>query len=85
MSEQTDLLNFAAQQAIAHAALIFATLTATFTFASGFKPKANSRKAKTFYVILLALLMSGAVYAGFRLYFYGQISGTVLSIRLSLH
>jgi hypothetical protein len=35
---KSDILSFVAQQAIAHGAIIFATLTAAFTFLKAFFP-----------------------------------------------
>lgn len=77
-TSQSVVLGFVGQQAIAHAAVIFATLTAAFAFATGFKQK-KSRRAMWLYVLLLALLLSGSIYALIRGYYYGELSNTVLN------
>jgi hypothetical protein len=74
---QLQLLSYVGQQAIAHAAAIFAMLTAAFTFASGFKEKAKSSAGA--YVGILTALLTGGFYAGIRLYYYGVISTVILN------
>ena len=76
---QTDLLAYAGQQAIAHAVLIFAILTAAFTFATGFKDKIRKKSASILYFIILAPLIFGSFWATVRLYFYGQMVQIVLN------
>jgi hypothetical protein len=79
---QASLLSFVGQQAIAHAATIFATLTAAFTFAVvQRKPVVGNRR--TFCVLILSLLLAGGIYAGLRLYYYGVLSGIVLNCSVS--
>lgn len=75
---QASLLSYVGQQAIAHAATIFATLTAAFAFAAVQKKLGGSRT--TFFVLILSILLAGAIYAGLRLYYYGLLSGVVLGL-----
>lgn len=82
---QTDILNYAGQQAIAHAALIFATLTAVFTFAAAFHGKLTDwprptkvHGIKVYYSFLLGMF-SVASYALFRLIMYARLVTLVLS------
>ena len=72
---QASLLSFVGQQAIAHAAAIFATLTAAFTFATVQKKLDGDRTA--FCVFILSILLAGSIYAGLRLYYYGLLSGII--------
>ena len=74
---QSDLLSFIGQQAIAHAGVTFATLTAAFGFAAAFKNPRNLT-AKWIYVAILGILLGGGIYAGLRLFFYGQMWGFIL-------
>jgi hypothetical protein len=83
---QATLLNFLGQQAIAHAATIFATLLAAFTFAEAVGKRESSRgtfygegSLGTFYVFMLNVLFGVAIYAGFRLIYYGILWGLVLN------
>jgi RsiW-degrading membrane proteinase PrsW (M82 family) len=76
---QSDLLSFVAQESIAHAGLIFATLTAAFTFAVGFGKRLNGTTQKVAYFLVLSLLFTLSCYAGLRLLFYGQLTNAVLN------
>lgn len=75
---QASLLTLVGQEAIAHAAAIFATLTAAFTFATVQK-EPLTRNRTTFCVLILSVLLAGSIYAGLRLYYYGVLSGIVLN------
>ncbi len=75
---QSDVLGFVGQQAIAHAAEIFATLTAAFTFATGFK-NVKSRTGTWLYVLFLTVLLTGGIYAFLRAYYYGVLSNAVFN------
>jgi hypothetical protein len=77
-TSQSVVLGFVGQQAIAHAAVIFATLTAAFAFATGFKQKKDG-PALSLYVLLLTVLLSGSIYALIRAYYYGVLSNAVLN------
>jgi len=44
---QADVLNYLVQESLAHAALVFATLAAAFTFAAGFKKTVSYRTGKS--------------------------------------
>ncbi|MGA3405754.1 MAG: hypothetical protein ABSD49_08500, partial [Candidatus Bathyarchaeia archaeon] len=74
---QSYLLSFLGQQAIAHAAEIFATLTAAFAFATGFKHKKTDTGTQL-YVLILTVLFTWSIFAFFRAYYYGVFSNTVL-------
>jgi hypothetical protein len=76
---QSDLLGIIGQEAVAHAALIFASLTATFAFATGFKKQVKDRAGKVIYVGFLGPLVGIAVYAFFRMYLWGTLLGAVLN------
>lgn len=75
---QSYLLSFLGQQAIAHAAEIFATLTAAFAFATGFKHK-KTVTGTQLYVLVLTVLFTWSIYAFFRAYYYGVLSSVVLN------
>lgn len=77
---QTQALNYVGQLAIGHAALVFATLTAAFTFGTGFRKRLETRRAKLAYGSFLVVLFWGAVYALVRLVIYGLISETILNV-----
>lgn len=82
---QTDLLNYAVQESLAHAALIFATLAAAFTFATGYpKTRPSSRKHWTsneirVYGMILFSLFLVSIYALFRFAFYAAITNSLLT------
>jgi hypothetical protein len=84
---QATLLNFLGQQAIAHAATIFATLLAAFTLAEAVGKREGSSTVQkepspslgTFYVFMLNVLFGIAIYAVFRLIYYGILWGLVLN------
>lgn len=76
---QSDLLGFLGQQDIAHAAAIFATFTAAFAFATGFRKKLSVPLGVQTYVIGLTVLFSSATYSAIRLYFYGLLATVVLN------
>ena len=78
LNVQTDLLGIMGQEAVAHAALIFASLTAAFAFATGFKKKVDDRLGKLIYVGFLGPLIGIAIYAVFRMYLWGTLLGVVL-------
>ena len=73
---QTDALGYVAQQTVSHAALIFATLAAAFTFATGFKPK--RRGARATYIFFLTVLLATAIYSTLKLFFYGKLANAIL-------
>lgn len=75
---QSYVLAFVGQEAIAHAAEIFATLTAAYTFATGFK-KITSSTGFWLYVLFLTVFLTGGVYAFLRVYYYGLLSNVVLN------
>lgn len=78
---KSDILSFVAQQAIAHGAIIFATLTAAFTFAVGFKDKLQNAKwwvIELYFTFLLGLFFV-TCYAVIRLYIYGKYMNLVLN------
>jgi len=72
---QATLLNFLGQQAIAHAATVFATLAAAFAFAQAVR----QRGIATFPILILNVLLGVAIYATLRLIYYGNLWGTVLT------
>lgn len=77
---QTDLLNYLVQESLAHAALIFATLAAAFTFATGIKEKIEWDPNETLvYFGIVFTLFSVAIYALFRFSVYASLIGFVLS------
>lgn len=82
---QANLLNFLAQESVAHAALVFATLSAAFAFASvrsnaaGVrKRKWSSREMQVFGVVTFLLILV-AIYALFRFMFYAALSDYALN------
>jgi hypothetical protein len=79
---QSIVLGFVGQEAIAHGAIIFATLAAAFTFATGFKitARTHTRGRVSLYVVLLTILLSGAIYAFLRMFYYGQLSTATLTL-----
>jgi len=83
LDAQSDMLSFVGQEAIAHAAGIFATLTAAFTFATGFKKFAVEKRHKqgrTVYILSLSFLLFLSVYLGIRLISYGALAATVAKL-----
>jgi hypothetical protein len=74
---QSALLGFLAQQAIAHGALIFATLTAAFAFAVGFR-KLDGKLRRLAYWLATGALFTLSIYSLLRLFFYSQFSNFVL-------
>jgi hypothetical protein len=72
---QSYVLSFVGQEAIAHAAAIFATLGAAFTFAAGFRKNPGNI---ALYVFILSFLFGTALYVILRLIFYGLLSALVL-------
>ncbi len=79
---QTDLLNYVVQEALAHAALIFATLAAAFAFATGFQNsmKNGNRKLSLYvYGAVLSLLFLVAIYAFLRFAFYANLANFLLT------
>jgi hypothetical protein len=81
---QSDLLGIIGQEAVAHAALIFASLAATFAFATGFMERVNNRWGQVIYVVFLGPLIGIAVYAVFRMYLWGTLLGAVTNNPLEL-
>ena len=81
---QADILNYLVQEALAHAALIFATLAAAFAFATGFQKKlkkgTNNRELSLYvYGAVLSLLFLVAIYAFLRFAFYANLADFLLS------
>ena len=84
---QADLLNFLAQESLAHAALVFATLAAAFTFASGFRRSAKEGAGASswgnnemiVYGAILFSLFLVAIYALFRFSFYAALADYALN------
>lgn len=77
---QGTLLSYVGQQTIAHAAVVFAALTAGFTFATGFQNKITpfSPLARFSYTLILAFVFSMAAYTFGRMAFYGLLGHTIL-------
>lgn len=75
---QTDALGYVAQQTVSHAALIFATLAAAFTFAAGFNLKKKPWGATATYIFFLTVLLATAIYSALKLFFYGKLANAIL-------
>lgn len=82
------LLNFLVQESLAHAALIFATLLAAFTFAAGFRRRIElgnrntkdwSRNEVIVYGSILFSLFLVAIYAFLRFTFYAALADFLLN------
>lgn len=80
LDAQSDMLSFVGQEAIAHAAGIFATLTAAFAFATGFKEKIRQEQDRTVFILCLSFLLALTVYLAIRMYSYGALSATVATL-----
>lgn len=82
---QANLLNFLAQESVAHAALVFATLSAAFAFASvrsnaaGIRKRKWSSKEMQVFGVVTFLLFLVAIYALFRFLFYSALSDYALN------
>ena len=79
---QATLLSYLAQEALAHAALIFATLAAAFTFATGFKKTLSKHQRVPLYVYggILFVLFLVAVYALLRFILYAGLTEFLLTL-----
>jgi hypothetical protein len=85
---QSDILNYLVQESLAHAALIFATLAAAFTFAAGFRRRLATGPLKVhdllrnrfrlIYFVVLSALFFVTIYAFFRFFFYANITSFLL-------
>ena len=71
------------QEALAHAALVFATLAAAFTFATGFEKRISGshKGVKPLYVYggVLSLLFLVSIYALFRFAYYASLTSFILN------
>ena len=83
---QADLLSFLAQESLAHAALVFATLAAAFTFTTGMRSRKQNGKTSQWTVNELRVmggitffLFSVAIYALFRFTFYAALADFALN------
>jgi len=79
LDAQSDMLSFVGEEAIAHAAGIFATLTAAFAFATGFINKCHGR-GRSVYILSLSFLLSLSAYLAIRLISYGSMAATVAKL-----
>ena len=71
-------MGFVAQQSVSHAALIFATLAAAFTFATGFNLRTKRWGATFAYIFFLTVLLAAAIYSALKLFFYGKLANAIL-------
>jgi len=82
VSAQAELLSYYGQQLIAHAATLFAVLTAAFTFMAHMHPQGVGRKRlrQGLFIFISGVLLSIAFYALFRILYYGAAVTQVVSI-----
>jgi len=77
---QSILLNFYAQQLVAHGAELFAATTATFTFITKFIDKATKgdKWRKIVYILISGVLFSSSIFLSFRIFYYGYLCSGVI-------
>jgi hypothetical protein len=76
---QAILLSFFGQEILAHSATLFAALTGAFFFIHYLRPKEWSHFAwRIPFSVIAALLVTGAIYSGFRIICYGQLAYLVM-------
>jgi hypothetical protein len=75
---QSIALAYVGQESIAHAALIFATLTAAFTFAAGYKG-VERYEGVLLYVLILTVLLSSGFYSFLRVTYWATLSNQILT------
>jgi hypothetical protein len=72
------LLSFFSQEIVAHSATLFAALGGAFFFLRYLRPKEWSHSAwRIPFSVIAALLVTGAIYSGFRIISYGQLANIV--------
>lgn len=77
---QAILLSFFGQEILAHSATLFAALTGAFFFVRYLRPKEWSHFAwRIPFSVIAALLVTGAIYSGFRIISYGQLAYLVMA------
>jgi hypothetical protein len=75
---QAILLGFFGQEIVAHSATLFAALSGAFIFMSYFRPKKRWHFAwRVSFSVVAALLVTGAIYSGFRIISYGQLANLI--------
>jgi hypothetical protein len=74
------LLSFFGQEQIVHAATLFAALSGAFIFAHYFRPQKRRHGLwRVLFSFIVALLVTGAIYSGFRLICYEQLAYSVMA------
>jgi hypothetical protein len=77
---QAILLSFFGQEILAHSATLFAALTSALFFIHYLRPKEWSHVAwRIPFSFIAALLVTGAIYSGFRIICYGQLAYLVMA------
>jgi hypothetical protein len=77
---QAILLSYFGQEILANSATLFAALSGAFIFIHYLRPKEWSHFAwRILFSIIAALLVTGAIYSGFRIICYGQLAYLVMA------
>jgi hypothetical protein len=83
MSAQADLLGYPGQQLVAHGAVIFAILTAAFTFMGTMRPKNQDLWRILAYVGIAGVLIGAGLYTLCRMLWYGALVDSLMRIPCS--
>jgi roadblock/LC7 domain-containing protein len=78
MSAQADLLSYFGQQLIAHGAVLFAILTAAFTFMGRMRPKNQYLRRAAIYITIAGFLIGAGLYTLCRMLWYGALVDSVI-------
>jgi roadblock/LC7 domain-containing protein len=78
MSAQADLLTYFGQQLIAHGAVLFAILTAAFTFMGLMRPKNQDLHRAAIYIAIAGFLVGAGFYTLCRMLWYGALVDSVM-------
>ena len=78
MSAQADLLTYFGQQLIAHGAVLFAILTAAFTFMGRMRPKTEDLRRAAIYITIAGVLIGAGLYTLCRMLWYGALVDSVM-------